>query len=318
MRSYHDLKIRQTELCTLFGVSKQAAHKWKKDGLIDPKVENPSTPRNFYYDFQDIINVRKRRGLPEGFTKKTQVFCNVKGGVGKSTLSAQYLMHASMIGLKCLAIDLDPQGHLTHQLGFDTAEKGKIKTIHNILIEKEPIESVIQEISPTLHIIPSTLDLSLTESHLFQEKKREFRLQEALSKIKDQYDLVVADTNPSISVLNLSMHLASDEICIVCSTDFLSFHGLKLMFEQIEDLKEDFGIDPKVRVIPNLFDVRDGICQESLGAIRTNYSPYITNTVVRKNTDLREASKMQNSIWFVKKGSSGREDIQSLTKEILI
>lgn len=311
MQTFKSPKFNTTEFSKIFNCSRLTIYNWEKEGIVTGKTH--PNKRGKYYTIEDVVSVRSKRPLLS--RPKIQTFCNIKGGIGKSTLAAQYIMRAAMLGYRCLAIDLDPQAHLTFQLGMDTDEN--TKTIHTVLIDKEPIQNVIQKITLNLDIIPATLDLALTESHLFQEKKREERLSMALTPICDQYDIIVADTNPSISVLNLSMHIASNEIIIVCSTDFLSFHGLSLMLDQLEDLKKDFSNDPKIRIVPNLFDVRDGICQESLGAIRKHYGPFLTNTVVRKNTDLREASKKRDSIWFVKKNSSGREDIESLTKELL-
>jgi chromosome partitioning protein len=313
MQSFHTHKLNTSELAQLFNCSRITIYNWEKEGLIRGKKHPEKDSK--YYTIEDIVAARSKRPFPVATKPKIQTFCNIKGGIGKSTLAAQYLMRASMLGLKCLAVDLDPQAHLTFQLGVNPDEK--TKTIHTVLIEKEPIQNAIQKITCNLDILPATLDLALTETGLFQEKKREERLSMALTQIRDQYDIIVADTNPSISVLNLSMQIASNEIIIICATDFLSYHGLKLMLDQLDDMKQDFANNPKIRIVPNLFDVRDGICQESLGAIRKHYSQYITNTVVRKNTDLREASKKRDSIWFVKKKSSGREDIESLTNELL-
>ena len=159
--------------------------------------------------------------------------------------------------------------------------------------------------------------MTVTESRLFHEKKREYRFRDALSMVKDRFDVIVIDTSPTISFLNLSVLISVNEIIIVSVTDFFSFHGLKLMFDQIEDIKEDFDINPKIKIVPNLFDVRDGICQESLEALKKHYGDMVTKTTVRKNTDIREASKLKNSIFFFKKHSSGREDMESLTEELL-
>jgi len=314
MQTFNEARFNTEELSRLLDTTPNLIENWESKGIIKSRAESTKKTHRKEFSIEDVLSARAIKPYPLA-RKKVQVFANVKGGVGKSTLSSQYLMRASMLGLRCLAIDLDPQAHLTYHLGFEGGES--TPTIFDVLIDKVPIEKVIQKINPALSIIPSNLNLTLTESRLFHENKREFRFRDALSRIKPLFDIIVADTNPSISLLNLSMFIAADEIIIVSATDFLSFHGLKLMFDQLEDIVEDFDISPKIRVIPNLFDVRDGICLESLGALKKHYRDRITKTVVRKNTDLREASKIKNSIFFTKRNSSGRKDIESLTRELL-
>ena len=103
------------------------------------------------------------------------------------------------------------------------------------------------------------------------------------------------------------------------ATDFLSVSGLRQLFSILKDLQEDFeDFSPVVRVIPNLFDVREAICQEALGVMRQNYGKFLTNTVIRKNVDLKEAQNSGQAVWVYNKRSSAAEDIISLTNELIV
>lgn len=171
-----------------------------------------------------------------------------------------------------------------------------------------------------LSLVPSSLSVSAAESRLqFEKGSREERLKQILDPLRNQFDLILIDTNPSASLLNINALLAADELCLVTETDYLSVSGLKQMFTILKDLQDEFdGFAPNVRVIPNLFDVREAACQASLGALRQNYGAYLTNTVVRKNADMREAQNHAQAIWMWKKRSPAAEDIDALTKELLL
>src|SRR6185437_8369406 len=137
---------------------------------------------------------------------RIQMFYNVKGGTGKSTLTAQYVMKSAMLGLRVLAIDLDGQGHLT--VNLDILDAHERPTIYDILINDLPLEDAIMNVAPGLDLIPANLGLCNIEIPLNNKARREYRLSEAIALIAHNYDLIVADTNPAASILNGSMLVA--------------------------------------------------------------------------------------------------------------
>ncbi|MEK7692208.1 MAG: AAA family ATPase, partial [Bdellovibrionota bacterium] len=158
---------------------------------------------------------------------KVQMFYNVKGGTGKSTLTAQYAMRAAMMGLNVLALDLDGQGHLT--VNLDILDAHERPTVYDVLINDLPMADAILPVAPCLDLVPANLGLCNIEIPLNNKSRREYRLSEALSKVADRYDLIVADTNPAASILNGSMLVASGLVAVVCATNPLSFHGMSLV-----------------------------------------------------------------------------------------
>src|SRR6185312_9779756 len=133
---------------------------------------------------------------------KVQMFYNVKGGTGKSTLTAQCVMRAAMMGLDVLAIDLDGQGHLT--VNLDVLDAHERPTVYDVLINDLPISEAVMNVAPGLDLIPGNLGLCNIEIPLNQKPRREYRLSEAIAKIADRYDIIIADTNPAASILNSS------------------------------------------------------------------------------------------------------------------
>lgn len=246
---------------------------------------------------------------------KVQMFYNVKGGTGKSTLTAQYVMRAAMLGLNVLAIDLDGQGHLT--VNLDVLDAHERPTVYDVLINDLPIQEAIMQVAPGLDLIPANLGLCNIEIPLNNKARREYRLSEAINKVKGQYDLIIADTNPAASILNGSMLVASDLVNVVCATNPLSFHGMSLVMATIEGMEREFGRQLDVKIIPNMYDNREVISQEVLGELRSQFEEFCTKSVINRSADLNEATKRRTTVWDVASKGVAAHDIDNLTNELL-
>ena len=246
---------------------------------------------------------------------KVQMFYNVKGGTGKSTLTAQFVMMASMMGYKVLAIDLDGQGHLT--VNLDILDAHERPTIYDVLINDLPIQESIMSVAPGLDLIPANLGLCNIEIPLNNKTRREYRLSEAIVKIADQYDLIIADTNPAASILNGSMLVACDRVNVICATNPLSFHGMSLVMATIDEMQREFRKALDVKIVPNLYDNREVISQEVLGELRSQFEDYCAKAVVNRCADLNEATKRRTTVWDVNTKGMAAHDIAELTHELL-
>lgn len=246
---------------------------------------------------------------------KIQMFYNVKGGTGKSTLTAQFVMQATMLGFNVLAVDLDGQGHLT--VNLDVLDSHERASIYDVLINDLPIAEAIMPIAPGLDLLPANLGLCNIEIPLNQKPRREYRLSEAIEVVLDKYDLIVADTNPAASILNSSMLVAADLVNVVCATNPLSFHGMSLVLATIQEMEREFRREVDVKIIPNMYDSREVISQEVLGELKSQFPEFCTQTVVNRSVDLNEATKRRSTVWEVNSRGSAAQDIQNLTQELL-
>lgn len=246
---------------------------------------------------------------------KIQMFYNVKGGTGKSTLTAQYVMKSAMLGLRVLAVDLDGQGHLT--VNLDVLDAHERPTIYDVLINDLPLRDAIMSVAPGLDLVPANLGLCNIEIPLNNKARREYRLSEAIAKITDEYDLIVADTNPAASILNGSMLVAANLVNVVCATNPLSFHGMSLVMATIEDMEREFKHHLDVKIVPNMYDAREVISQEVLGELRAQFATHCTSTVVNRSADLNEATKRRTTVWGVNSKGVAAQDIKALTNELL-
>jgi chromosome partitioning protein len=252
-------------------------------------------------------------GLPQ---HKVQMFYNVKGGTGKSTLTAQFVMRAAMMGLNVLAIDLDGQGHLT--VNLDVLDSHERPTIYDVLINDLPLQDAIMNVAPGLDLIPANLGLCNIEIPLNNKTRREYRLSEAIAKVADRYDLIVADTNPAASILNGSMLVASEKVNVVCATNPLSFHGMSLVMATIETMEQEFRRQLEVKIIPNMYDAREVISQEVLGELKAQFPENCTRSVINRTADLNEATKRRTTVWDVNSKGMAAQDINSLAEELIL
>lgn len=313
---FRDHLFTPNQLIDLTGLSRSSV--WRK---VQAVRQGASTANNDF-TWKDLAEFYKASGQKKRASdNKVLVFANLKGGVGKSSLSSQVAMRSSALGYRTLVIDLDPQAHASLAVGFSNLDED-VPTIMDCLIgkgsEKKRIDEVIQEVTPYLSIIPASLALNFLEIKLQPDHRRAERLRSLLEPIRDEWDLIILDTNPSASTVNISAYLAADQLLLVCATDYLSVTGLRQLFEILKDLQQDFSdFSPDIKVIPNLFDVREAMAQTSLGTLRQSYGDYLSHTVVRKNVDLKEAQSLSQAVWLYNRKSPASEDIVSLTDELL-
>ena len=152
---------------------------------------------------------------------------------------------------------------------------------------------------------------------LNHKPRREYRLSEALAKVVDQYDLIVADTNPAASILNGSMLVAANLVNVICATNPLSFHGMSLVMSTIEEMSQEFKRDLDVKIVPNMYDNREVISQEVLGELKSQFPDYCTDAVINRSADLNEATKQRTTVWEVNPKGVAAQDIKALTNELL-
>lgn len=310
-----DIEYPSTTFAKILGISKQELFEKETEGILPPPKRKTNQER--YYKPEDVIACRNYLGLSSPVKSlRKQLFLNFKGGTGKSSISASYGFRLAQMGARTLMIDLDPQGHLTQCLGLNSQHFQK--TLYNSLIEKEDIEKIIIKTDlPTLDIIPSNLNLSPVELSLFSMNAREFRLKRLLSTIEKNYDLIIMDASPSIGLLNLNAILASNDLLIPVLADFLSYHGLKILFETLSTIEEDFSfVFENIFIFLNRYNESHRICRRSKKALETHYSKYLLKTVIRQDTKIAEATSQGTPIFLFAQSSKGAEDIQNLIDEI--
>ena len=267
---------------------------------------------------EDLRALREKlRRPPEPLPPRRQLFLNFKGGTGKTSLSTSYAYRLAERGYRVLMLDLDSQGHATKCLGQEGA--ACTRTLHEVLIRKTPLdEVVIPTAMPGLSLVPSNLAMSTIDLALMPLAGREFRLRNALDGAQARYDFVVMDAPPSFGLLNLNALMAAQDLVIPVLADFLSYDGLKLLFETIQGLEDDLSHQLEhIFIVVNAYNQTFKIAREALEALKTHYADYLLKSVVRQCTNFAQASSEGCPIFGYDPDSKGATDIEAMQQEVL-
>lgn len=269
------------------------------------------------YTPTDLLDLRvKLKKSPLQVGNRKQLFLNFKGGTGKTSLSVSYAWRLAELGYSVLIVDLDSQGHATKCLGYEGEDFAH--TLLDVVVRKAPIAEVIQKSRlPNLEFIPSNLSMSTVDLALMPMAGREFKLRNALKEVEAHYDFIIFDAPPSFGLLNLNALMAADTLVVPVLADFLSFHGLKLLFETVQSLEDDLGhVLDHVFIVPNAFNQTFKLAREALDALKKHYPEYMVKTVVRQCTKFAQASSEGMPIFLFDRESKGAADVETLISEI--
>lgn len=270
------------------------------------------------YSAEDVWDLRAKLNLyPPQVGPRKQLFLNFKGGTGKTSLSTSYAWRLAEMGYGVLLVDLDSQGHATKCLGYEGEDFPK--TLLDVLVKKAPITQVIQKSRlPNLEFVPSNLSMSTVDLALMPMAGREFKLRNALKEVEAHYDFIIFDAPPSFGLLNLNALMAAQDLVVPVLADFLSFHGLKLLFETVQSLEEDLGhVLDHVFIVVNAFNATFKLAKEALDALKEHYPEFLLPQVIRQCTRFAQASSEGQPIFLFDRDSKGAQDVQVLIDQVL-
>jgi len=248
---------------------------------------------------------------------RVQLFLNFKGGTGKTSLSSSYAYRLAERGYRVLMVDLDSQGHATKCLGHEGGDQ--VRTLFDVLVRKTPVAEVtLSTRMPNLWLVPANLAMSTIDLSLMPMAGREFRLKKALEEVLPRYDFVVLDAPPSFGLLNLNALMAADDLIIPVLADFLSYDGLRLLFETVQGLETDLSHQLEhIFIVVNAYNQTFRIAREALEALKTHYADYLLKSVVRQCTKFAQASSEGCPIFGYDPESKGATDIEAMQTEVL-
>jgi chromosome partitioning protein len=241
-------------------------------------------------------------------------FANQKGGVAKTTSTVNLGAALSELGLKVLAVDMDPQGNLTMSQGIDTENLDK--SMYDVLVHRTPIVEVIYE--REIDVAASTIDLAGAEMALAQMIGRERALQRALDPVREKYDYILIDTPPSLGLLTINALTASEGVIVPVQCEYLSLRGLLQLEKTLEMIRENLNPDVRIKgILPTLFDARTHHGKESIEVLRENFGDLVFTTVVRKTIKFAEAPVTGSSVLKYDPKGRGAESYRALAREVL-
>ena len=242
---------------------------------------------------------------------------NQKGGVGKTTTTVNLGAELAALGRRVLLIDLDPQAAATYSLGIDPEELDL--TLYNVMVRREGSITEIIYKTPVegMDLVPSNLDLAAAELDLFRNYTRERVLRDALAPVVGEYDYILIDCPPSLTLLTVNAFVAATEVLIPLQTHLLSLRGVHRLLSTVNEVAQ---LNPDIKILgilPTMYDARSNLNKEILANIGQVYSGRVFKSVIRYGVVAAEAPGQGVPIRLYARNSPVARCYQELAAEIV-
>jgi chromosome partitioning protein len=213
---------------------------------------------------------------------------NQKGGCGKTTTAINLSAALGQQDARVLLIDMDPQGHASLGLGVAGAE---LAGLYELLKGEQQSYEVIQsEVTRGVDLIPGNISLAAAEHLLAERPDRDRQLAQHLSRIKERYDFVVLDCPPALGLLSVNALRAADRVLIPVEPSLYSLDGIERLRETIHLLAGQYDIQPSIKLIANMFNMRTRIARNMLEMLESQVPIDLCTTRIRNSVLVREAA----------------------------
>lgn len=239
---------------------------------------------------------------------------NQKGGVGKTTTAVNLTAALTELGKRVLLCDFDPQANATSGLGLD---KKKLKnSVYDVIINDVPAAEVISKTSFG-DVLPASADLAGAAVELISMDAPNLRLKNALSVVKDQYDVILIDCPPSLELLSINALAAADGILVPVQCEYYALEGLADLMNTLRLVKK--RVNPQLEIFGvalTMFDGRTNFSAQVAQEVRRHFPGKVFATVVPRNVRLAEAPSHGLPVSAYDKSSRGAVAYRSMAEEI--
>lgn len=259
-----------------------------------------------------------------------KVICvtNQKGGVGKTTTAVNIAFYLAKEKYRTLIIDFDPQGNATSGLGVDKEAlekayepKSKVPgaSMTEVMLGQIGLLPIIQETKyKNLYIAPTTPQLANTEVELAKDKSRFVRLKEAVKLIENDYDYIIIDSPPSLSLLTVNGMITAEYLLLPVQTEFYAMEGVSQLLETMKLVKG--RMNPKLKllgVLATMYDKRTSLSTQVLEEVEKYFKDKVFKTTIPRNVRVAEAPSHGVPVGAYDKFSKGAKAYRALAKEVI-
>ena len=244
-------------------------------------------------------------------------FSNQKGGVGKTTSAVNIAASLGILGYKVLLVDLDPQGNATSGVGI--SKRNLITSINDVLVGKATAkEAVVETAYENLSIIPAHISLAGAEYNLYQGNGAERVMKNTLDAIKDNYDYIIIDCPPSLSMLTINAMVASDGIIIPMKCEFYSLEGLAQLTVTINRIKANFNSSLNITgILITMYSSRLLLSAQVMEEMKKHYSGKLFETQISRGVKVSEAPGFGMPVYYHDKRCKGSLEYLNVAKELV-
>jgi chromosome partitioning protein len=245
--------------------------------------------------------------------------CNQKGGVGKTTTTINLGAALVEMGRRVLLVDFDPQGSLTVGLGVNAHELEH--SIYHVLMDRDL--SIKDLILPSavegLDLVPANIDLSAAEMQLVTEVGREQVLARALHQVRNEYDVILIDCQPSLGLLTVNALTAANGVVVPLECEYFALRGVALLKDTIEKVRDRTNFDLQIiGLLGTMFDGRTLHGKEVLATLVEGWGDLVFHTVIRRTVKFSDSTVAGEPITEYATSSPGAESYRQLAREVLV